>query len=54
MINSALMNNVEFMACQMSMDVMGVRKEDLIDGVTIGGVAAYLNETESSSLNLFI
>ncbi|HPA63084.1 MAG TPA: FAD-dependent oxidoreductase [Spirochaetota bacterium] len=54
MINSALMSNVEFMACQMSMDVMGVRKEDLIDGVTIGGVAAYLNETESSSLNLFI
>ncbi len=54
MIQSALMNNVEFMACQMSMDVMGVKKEDLIDGVTIGGVAAYLNETESSSLNLFI
>ncbi len=54
MIQSALTNNIEFMACQMSMDVMGVKREDLIDGVSIGGVAAYLNETESSSLNLFI
>ena len=54
MIELALKNGVELVACQMSMDVMGVRKEELIDGVKIGGVATYLEETEKSNLNLFI
>jgi peroxiredoxin family protein len=38
----------------MSMDVMGVQGEELIDGVRIGGVANYLEEAEASNLNLFI
>ena len=54
MISSALQNGVEFIACQMSMDVMGVSAEELIDGVKIGGVATYLNEAERANLNLFI
>ncbi|HOL56138.1 MAG TPA: FAD-dependent oxidoreductase [Spirochaetota bacterium] len=54
MIELALKNNIELVACQMSMDVMGVKKEELIDGVKIGGVATYLEETEKSNLNLFI
>ena len=33
----ALENGVEFIACQMSMDVMGVKQEELLDEVTIGG-----------------
>jgi peroxiredoxin family protein/TusA-related sulfurtransferase len=41
-------------ACQMSMDVMGVSKEELIDGVEIGGVANYLEATEDAHLNLFV
>jgi peroxiredoxin family protein len=41
-------------ACQMSMDVMGVSKEELIDNVKIGGVASYLEEAEKSNVNLFI
>lgn len=50
----AIANGVEFIACQMSMDVMGVDKKELLDNVTIGGVATYMNRTEDSSLNLFI
>lgn len=44
----------EMIACQMSMDVMGLRAEELIDGVSIGGVAAFLGEAEESSTTLFI
>lgn len=50
----AIANGVEFIACQMSMDVMGVDKKELLDNVTIGGVATYMNRAEDSSLNLFI
>lgn len=50
----AIANGVEFMACQMSMDVMGVSKEELLDNVTIGGVASYMNSAENSNVNLFI
>jgi NADPH-dependent 2,4-dienoyl-CoA reductase/sulfur reductase-like enzyme/peroxiredoxin family protein/rhodanese-related sulfurtransferase/TusA-related sulfurtransferase len=51
---SALKSGVEFIACQMSMDVMGVSREELIDEVTVGGVATYMNRTEDANLNLFI
>lgn len=50
----AIANGVEFIACQMSMDVMGITKEELLDNVTIGGVATYMNRADSSNLNLFI
>lgn len=50
----AIANGVEFIACQMSMDVMGVHKDELLDNVTVGGVATYMNRAEDSSLNLFI
>jgi peroxiredoxin family protein len=36
------------------MDVMGLRKEELIDGVEVGGVGYYLGKAEDSNLNLFI
>ncbi len=54
MLQSAVDNGVELLACQMSMDVMGVSAEELRPGVTIGGVAAYLEEAEQANLNLFI
>lgn len=50
----AISNGVEFIACQMSMDVMGIRKEELLDNVTIGGVATYMSQAEQSNVNLFI
>ena len=51
---SALKSGVEFIACQMSMDVMGISKEELLDNVSIGGVATYMNRAENSNVNLFI
>lgn len=50
----AAANGVEFIACQMSMDVMGITKEELLDNVTIGGVATYMNRAENANVNLFI
>ena len=50
----AIENGVEFIACQMSMDVMGVKSEELLDEVTIGGVATYMDRAESANVNLFI
>ena len=45
---------VEFIACQMSMDVMGVDKAELLDNVTIGGVATYMQRADEANVNLFI
>ncbi|WP_035290970.1 CoA-disulfide reductase [Clostridium sp. KNHs214] len=54
LIQSAIKNGVEIVACQMSMDLLGLRKEELIDDVKIGGVGYYLGEAEDSNVNLFI
>ena len=45
---------VEFIACQMSMDVMGIKREELLDNVTVGGVASYMERAEQANVNLFI
>ena len=45
---------VNITACTMSMDVMGISKEELIDGINYGGVGQYLGEAEKSNNNLFI
>ena len=50
----ALENGVEFIACQMSMDVMGVKQEELLDEVTVGGVATYMERADKANVNLFI
>lgn len=50
----AIDSGVEFIACQMSMDVMGVRREELLDNVTVGGVATYMERAEEANVNLFI
>lgn len=50
----ALEQGVEFIACQMSMDFMGVKREELLDEVTIGGVATYMERADNANVNLFI
>lgn len=50
----AIDNGVEFIACQMSMDVMGVHRDELLDNVTVGGVATYMERAEQSNVNLFM
>ncbi len=54
LISQAKENNVRFVACTMSMDVMGIKREELIDGVEFGGVAAYLQKADEAAYNLFI
>ena len=54
LIKSAVDSGIQIVACQMSMDVMGIRKEELIDGVKIGGVGYYLGEAEDANVNLFV
>jgi len=54
MLAQARKAGIRLVACQMSMDVMGIRPEELIDGVEVGGVATYLAAAEQGNVNLFI
>ena len=54
LIKLAQDNGVELIACSMSMDVMGIKQEELIDGVTLSGVATMLANGEESDMSLFI
>ncbi|KFN08805.1 DsrE/DsrF/DrsH-like family protein [Paenibacillus macerans] len=54
LMDTAISQGVEIVACQMSMDLMGIAKEELIDGVKIGGVGYYLGKADQSGINLFI
>lgn len=52
--SQALAQGVEFIACQMSMDMMGIHKEELLDEVSVGGVATYMERADQANVNLFI
>jgi NADPH-dependent 2,4-dienoyl-CoA reductase/sulfur reductase-like enzyme/peroxiredoxin family protein/rhodanese-related sulfurtransferase/TusA-related sulfurtransferase len=54
LIASAQASGVRLVACSMSMDLMGIKREELIDGVDEGGVALFLNSAEQSNMSLFI
>ena len=54
LIESAKAHGVKLIACQMSMDIMGIHREELIDGVELGGVATFLGSGEKSDMSLFI
>lgn len=54
LIEAAKNNGVKMIVCNMSMDVMGIKPEELIDGVELGGVASYINESSKANSNLFI
>ncbi len=54
LIEQAKKVGVKLVVCSMSMDVMGIKKEELIDGIEEGGVAAYLAKAEEGNVNLFI
>ncbi|MNP65759.1 hypothetical protein D3C76_1613820 [compost metagenome] len=54
LIQTALAQGVEMVACQMSMDLMGIQREEIMDQVTIGGVGYYLGQADKSNHNLFI
>jgi len=46
--------DVRLIACQMTMDVMGIKKEDLIDGLDFGGAATYMAAAAKAQINLFV
>ncbi|PRO64823.1 DsrE/DsrF/DrsH-like family protein [Alkalicoccus urumqiensis] len=54
LIEMAQEQEVNMVACTMTMDLLGLQKEELIDGLEYGGVAAYLAEAEDGQVNLFI
>lgn len=54
LMKKAMQNGVKIVACTMSMDIMGITKEELIDGIEYAGVASYLGDAEESNVNLFI
>ncbi|MBN1379361.1 MAG: DsrE/DsrF/DrsH-like family protein [Gammaproteobacteria bacterium] len=54
LIQQAQQNGVKLVACTMSMDVMGIQKDELIDGVEYAGVAHYLQEADESNQSFMI
>jgi len=54
LLDLAKESGVKLIACQMTMDVMGVKQEDIIDGVEFGGAATWLDGAADSQINLFI
>lgn len=54
LIAAAMDNGAELTACTMTMDLLGIAKEDLIDGVKLGGVASFISASEKSGSTLFI
>lgn len=54
LMQHAMASGIKLVACTMSMDVMGITREELIDGVELAGVASYLGDAEEANVNLFI
>ena len=52
LLEIALESGVKLIACQMTMDVMGIKKEDLLDGVEIGGAAIFLEFASRNAITL--
>ena len=54
LIEIARQGGIKIIACQMTMDVMGLKKEDLLDGIEVGGAATFLGEAYRSNTTLFV
>jgi peroxiredoxin family protein len=54
LLDIARESGVKLIACKMTMDVMGVKKEDIIDGVEIGGAATWMDAASDAQINLFV
>jgi peroxiredoxin family protein len=52
LLDMAVEMNVRMIGCQMTMDVMGIKKEDLIDGIEIGGAATFLEYASDNAIAL--
>ncbi|MFC4305056.1 DsrE/DsrF/DrsH-like family protein [Cohnella boryungensis] len=54
LIGLAQEQGVKLVACTMTMDLLGLKREELIDGMELAGVAAYLGDATKAKVNLFI
>jgi peroxiredoxin family protein len=54
MMRSVLDGGGTFIACTMSMNLMGIHREELIDGIEEGGVATMLGDADQGHINFFI
>lgn len=54
LLDIARETGVKLIGCQMTIDVMGIKKEDLIDGVDVAGAAAYLEYAAEADITLFV
>jgi NADPH-dependent 2,4-dienoyl-CoA reductase/sulfur reductase-like enzyme/peroxiredoxin family protein/rhodanese-related sulfurtransferase/TusA-related sulfurtransferase len=54
LMESALANGATIQACQMSMDLMGIKREELIDNIDVVGVATFIHASDDSNATLFI
>ncbi len=54
LIEMAEEQDIKLIACTMTMDLLGLQKEELLDGLEYGGVAAYIGDAEEGNVNLFI
>ena len=54
LVDMAHEQGVKLITCTMTMDLLGLQKEELLDGVEYAGVAAYLADAEDGNVNLFI
>lgn len=54
LMQQAMDSGVKLIACAMSMEVMGIKREELIDGIEIGGVARFLDDADQSNMTLFV
>ncbi|MFH1034778.1 MAG: DsrE/DsrF/DrsH-like family protein [Pseudomonadota bacterium] len=54
LMDAARESDVKLIGCQMTMDVMGVKHEDLVEGVQVGGAATYIAAATKAQINLFI
>ncbi len=54
LIKDAVSHGVKLIACKMTMDIMGIKEDELIDGVEFGGVSSFMGAAEKSDMSLFI
>ncbi len=54
LLEACMETGVRFIGCQMTMEVMNIRKEDLLDGVEIGGAATFLEYAKDANITLFM
>lgn len=54
LIENAKNSGVKIIACTMAMDIMGIKKEELIDGIEYAGVATYIADSQKATSNLFV